>query len=228
MNITDEMLFACAAEARDIWLSILDEDDGQEDYVPSARFQRKMKKLIRKSRRSPRTNAAIRYAKRAAVILLAVSVITFSGLMTVEAFRTEVVQVVTEVFETLTSYIYHSEQVEPEPIADIEFGWLPDGMTEAERDEELFYRRVRFENSEGGYIRYTQKRVNKKVAVNRIEDSESATVKMIPINGQEAQLMEKDDVYILVWTIEQNVITLHSNLSPEILVSVAEQIILKN
>lgn len=116
ITITDEMLFKYAGEARDIWLSLLEQEEGPEDYVPSARFRRKMKKLIRKSQRSPRVNAAIGYAKRAAIVLLAVSVITFSGLMTVEAFRAKVVQVVTEVFETLTSYIYHSGQAELEPL----------------------------------------------------------------------------------------------------------------
>lgn len=115
-----------------------------------------------------------------------------------------------------------------EPIADIEFGWLPDGMIEVERDEDDFFRRVEFKNSEDEYITLYQECINKQMVTNKIEDSESAAVKTIQVNEMEVQQMEKSGEYILLWSTEQNVFALHSNLSPELLISVAEQIILKN
>lgn len=54
MEITEEMLYKCAPKAEELWLSSLPPDDQIPEHNFSQRFERKMKKLIRKQRRSDR------------------------------------------------------------------------------------------------------------------------------------------------------------------------------
>lgn len=57
MKITDELLYAHAAAGQALWLSTLPDPAELDPFVPSRWFQRKMKKLLRQCRRTPRVNA---------------------------------------------------------------------------------------------------------------------------------------------------------------------------
>lgn len=87
MKITDDMLFEHAAEARNIWLSTLPPQDEIPVISYSKSFERKMRKLIKEQRRTPRTNQILRYMKQTAAAVLVIAVFTFGGLMTVDAYR---------------------------------------------------------------------------------------------------------------------------------------------
>lgn len=56
MKITDELLYAHAAAGQALWLSTLPDPAELDPFVPSRWFQRKMKKLLRQCRRTPRVN----------------------------------------------------------------------------------------------------------------------------------------------------------------------------
>lgn len=112
MKITDELLYAHAAAGQALWLSTLPDPAELDPFVPSRWFQRKMKKLLRQCRRTPRVNTAIRYTKRVALAALVSAMVIFSSLMTVASFRAKVVEVITEVFDTLTSYIFRPGEAE--------------------------------------------------------------------------------------------------------------------
>ena len=90
MQITDDMLYQHAPEVRDLWLSTLPSDADIPEHKFSRRFERKMKRLIREQRRSPQVNRVIRGLRRVAAIILVIGILSFSGLMTVEAYREKV------------------------------------------------------------------------------------------------------------------------------------------
>lgn len=119
MKITDELLYAHAAAGQALWLSTLPDPAELDPFVPSRWFQRKMKKLLRQCRRTPRVNTAIRYTKRVALTALVSAVVIFSSLMTVASFRAKVVEVITEVFDTLTSYIFRPGEAESAPLSEL-------------------------------------------------------------------------------------------------------------
>ncbi len=77
MKITDELLYAHAAAGQALWLSTLPDPAELDPFVPSRWFQRKMKKLLRQCRRTPRVNTAIRYTKRVALAALVSAVVIF-------------------------------------------------------------------------------------------------------------------------------------------------------
>ena len=132
MKITDEMLFEHAAEARDIWLSTLPDDEDIPDIPTSKKFEKKMQKLIKEQRRTPKTNKILRYMKQTVAAVLAVAILSFGGLMTVEAYREKVVEIVVHVFHELTDYRFASEKSEVGEVVlpEISFGYVPEGMEE--------------------------------------------------------------------------------------------------
>ena len=101
----DRLLYAHAGAARDLVLAQLPPEGELPDIPTSPRFQRRMKALIRRADRPGWAKAALRCARQAAVILLVCGTLTFSGLMvTSQAFRTQVIAVITQVFQEFTEF----------------------------------------------------------------------------------------------------------------------------
>ena len=227
MKITDELLYAHAAAGQALWLSTLPDPAELDPFVPSRWFQRKMKKLLRQCRRTPRVNTAIRYTKRVALAALVSAMVIFSSLMTVASFRAKVVEVITEVFDTLTSYIFRPGEAESAPLSEVEFGWLPEGMVETERveNEQLLY--VRFEDTQNNYLTYTQTKISQHTVITNIADSEDAYTQSVLINGLYGTLIEQPRYNMITWTSQNEVFTLHSSFSSEVLQTIAKRIILK-
>ena len=92
MEITEEMLYKYAPKAEKLWLNSLPPDDQIPEHQFSRRFERKMKKLIRDQRRSPSMRQFMRIARQTAAVILIVVSLSFSCLMTVEAYRTRILK----------------------------------------------------------------------------------------------------------------------------------------
>lgn len=222
--MTDELFDRYMDEMLEVWLSRQPEED--VEFHPSPKFQRWIRKMIRQQRRSARANAAIRYAKRAAIVALAAALLTFGGFMTVEANRTRFVQVMTEVFEILTSYFYTSDAPDDVPLADVEFGWLPEGMEEVRRSESENKRYILFEDEDGNYIDYTQQRIVGEIGNGQIIDTEGAKVSNIMLNEMEAEVIIKRGEIWIRWTENDTVNLLSGNCSIDVLKKIGENIIL--
>ena len=130
MEITEEMLYKYAPAAEKLWLGSLPPDDQIPEHQFSQRFERKMKKLIRYQRHSPSMRQFMRIARQTAVVILVVVSLSFSCLMTVEAYRAKFIEVVTEVFYDLTHFTFFSSWSGDIGLGEIKFGYLPDGMVE--------------------------------------------------------------------------------------------------
>lgn len=228
MKITDELLYAHAAAGQALWLSTLPDPAELDPFVPSRWFQRKMKKLLRQCRRTPRVNAAIRYTKRVALAALVSAVVIFSSLMTVASFRAKVVEVITEVFDTLTSYIFRPGEAESAPLSEVEFGWLPEGMVEVIRDENENFRYIQFIDTENHFLAYSQTKSDRYTTIIGIEDSESADVQPITINGISGTLTKQSNFVLISWNIGNETFSLYSTLSSNALLNIAEKIFIKN
>lgn len=74
----------------------------------------------------------IRIARQSAAVILVVTALSFSCLMTVEAYQARFTGIVTEVFYDLTHFTLFSFWSEDMGLGEIEFGCLPDGMHEVE------------------------------------------------------------------------------------------------
>lgn len=227
MKITDEMLFEHAAEARDIWLGSLPSNDEIPDIQCSKRFERKMQKLIKEQHRTPRVNKILRYMKQTIAAVLAVVVISFGGLMTVEAYREQVIEIVIHVFNELTCYRFSSEvpNSEETELPEVSFGYVPHGMKEIENRLSTSNRRyILFETEDGTFFELTQWSVVADGNYGMILDTEDSEYKTGTINGYEAFFNEKNGHGTILWMIDNIVYRLFGNIGVDELKTVAEKI----
>ena len=156
MKLTDEMLYQYAGEARDLWLSTLPQQGDVPVHSFSKRFHRKMNRLLRQQRRSPQMQHVMRYARNAAVFALVLAGVSFAGLMSVDAYRGAVIDVITrKLDDTLARFTYSSPMPEESAeFVDIAFTYLPDGMEENEGGffESTTERRRQLERDDGTLI----------------------------------------------------------------------------
>lgn len=227
MKITDEMLFEHAAKARDIWLSTLPADEDIPEIQTSKSFEKKMQTLIKEQRRTPKTNKILRYMKQTVAAVLAVVVITFGGLMTVEAYREKVIEIVVHVFRELTDYRFYSEKsgVDEIVLPEISFEYIPDGMWNAEnRITSNNQRYILYEHENGTFFELTQYPITADGSHGKILDTEDSAYETTNINGNEAFSNVKDGNAIIFWSYNNVIYDLYGNLDLTELKEIAEKI----
>ena len=219
----DELLDRYAPEAGELWLSALPEQAPEHEFSP--KFRRKVEKLLRRQRRSPAVNSALRYGRRAAAFALVFLTLSFSCLMTVNAaFRERVIHAVVQVFPDFTEFVYTSDSSTVEEPGNLVFTYLPEGMEEQarEQDELGFY--VYMENLEGEFIELDQSLVENGTEMLLGLDTENAKVTYFEVHGVEAMGIEKGLDHTIHWTEGSFVYTLSGTIPLEELKLIAEGI----
>ena len=219
----DGLLDRYAPEAGELWLSALPEQAPEHEFSP--KFRRKVEKLLRRQRRSPAVNAALRYGRRAAAFALVFLTLSFSCLMTVNAaFRERVIHAVVQVFPDFTEFVYTSDSSTVEEPGNLVFTYLPEGMEEQarEQDELGFY--VYMENLEGEFIELDQSLVENGTEMLLGLDTENAKVTYFEVHGVEAVGIEKGLDHTIHWTEGSFVYTLSGTIPMEEVKLIAEGI----
>ena len=219
----DGLLDRYAPEAGELWLSALPEQAPEHKFSP--KFRRKVEKLLRRQRRSPAVNSALRYGRRAAAFALVFLTLSFSCLMTVDAaFRERVIHAVVQVFPDFTEFVYTSDSSTVEEPGNLVFTYLPEGMEEQarEQDELGFY--VYMENLEGEFIELDQSLVENGTEMLLGLDTENAKVTYFEVHGVEAMGIEKGLDHTIHWTEGSFVYTLSGTIPLEELKLIAEGI----
>lgn len=227
MKITDEMLFEYAAKARDIWLSTLPADEDIPEIPTSKTFEKRMQKLIKEQRRTPKTNKILRYMKQTVAAVLAVAILSFGGLMTVEAYREKVIEIVVHVFHELTDYRFASDSSEANDIIlpDVSFEFVPEGMDEVENRITANNRRlIIYEDNHGNFFEFTQRVVGSDGEYNTILDTEDSAYEATIINGNEAYYNVKDGDCSIFWTEDSIIYNLFGNLDENELIEIATKL----
>lgn len=223
MNISDDILYKHAAAARDIWLGTLPQDALIPEHKFSRRFQKKIQKLLAEQRRSPQMSALVRAAKRAAVVVIMIFGITFSSLMTVQAYREKVIQIITEIFEDLTSFRFFSDNSPSDEFSPVSFGYLPAGLKETEREQTMSGFYIHFEDDKGMILDITQTHVTADTQSSLILDTEDAEVENFILQGEEAISTSKEGRQTITFTKDNYIFVIYSNLPMDEVRNVAEQ-----
>ena len=221
----DELLDRYAPEAGELWLSALPEQAPEHEFSP--KFRRKVEKLLRRQRRSPAVNAALRYGRRAAAFALVFLTLSFSCLMTVNAaFRERVIQAVVQVFQDFTEFVYTSDSSTVEEPGNLVFTYLPEGMEEIEayRENDEIHAYFYFDRDNGDFFTLEQIKVDENTNSQRFFDTEDANVTMVQIRNSEAIGTEKGSNCILHWAEGNFVYTLSGTILLNELIMVAEGI----
>ena len=169
----------------------------------------------------------MRYMKQTVAAVLAVAILSFGGLMTVEAYREKVVEIVVHVFHELTDYRFASEKSEVGEVVlpEISFGYVPEGMEEI--TDNVFAdnsRYIVYEDDDGNFFELTQTAIGSNGAFGTILDTEDSNYEMTSINGNEAFSNVKDGNASVLWNYDNVVYDLYGNIELTDLKNIAEKI----
>lgn len=219
--ISDDLLYKLMPIAEEI---ILDQipPDNEIDYVFSKTFDKKMKKLIKESKRSNITRAL---RKVAMIVLVALSIISVT-IVSVEALRTRAFKIIKKVYDEFTEItfentdggLYHD---------DIDFAimkphYIPEGYKEVDYIEMNTMVVLIYENDEGEKIMYRQNKIKEYGTV--ILDTEDSKVEDVLIKGIEGKIIVKGQRNHIIWFDDEYHYAVISTVGTKDLIKIAESI----
>ena len=220
--ISDERLREAARQAEKHLLASLPEpEDCEATFSPE--FERKMKKLIR------RTDHPIRYwvQKAVACILLVILLGGGSVLALSTEARAAFVGWVREVYETW--FVYNYEGTDREFPEDNVFypAWIPDGYYELKRSVSDDKVSIIYENGEGYLLSFTYTR--NRESVNVYSENQETDVQTAVVGNTPADLyldQREGNTNTLIWNDEEKgvIFVISAHCSGEELVEIAENI----
>lgn len=204
MTITDEMIYACAAEARTIWLATLPVKGDLPVRQTSLAFSRRMERLLRQQRMT--AQEAKRHAwRRVAVAALIAAAALLAAAWTIKTNWAQIVKIVRRVFPEWTEYQY-SSGTEAGILPDVAFGYLPDGEIGDEQETPGEYQRqYTVVYADGRYIDLFQVLMTQQSGHGTVTDTEGAAVSECVVRGSAATVIEKNGVCQILWA-EENVL----------------------
>ena len=117
-----------------------------------------MDRLIRRMGRSPRRVRALAQVRRAAAVALVFLAVGFSGLMvTSQAFRAQVLEVLVQVYEEITNFRFSAEGETDRTAGDFVLTYLPQGMEETVRQSSRIRHYICFEDNAGNMLEVTHR-----------------------------------------------------------------------
>ncbi len=230
MKLTEELLYRSAPLAEQLWLDAMPRRAELPEHKFSLRFERRMRKLIREQSMSPKVLRFRRTAKRIVAGVLIAFTIGFSGMMTVEAFRAQIVSVISKIFPEYTEYHFTSTYSADTPFGDIEFGYFPNELQEVEknRDDDFKSLFIQYQDGQNNPFYFHYDVLTENTNETLILDTEDADVSTIKINDIDTTLIEKDNMVTLMWKKGAYRIRISGYLSKEEMIKMAEEIKIKN
>lgn len=210
MTITEELLCQCAPMAEQCWLDTLPKEVPEHQF--SRRFERHMKKLIKQQRHAPAYRRTAAAMKRAAMIALVSAVVVFSSLMTVEACRERVLEVIVQVFQEYTAYRFESTSNDS-TVPAVTFGYVPEGMRQTMCDIDDFSGRGKYlyEGDDGAYFELRQQVIVENMDHRHTSDTENTVTEYFEVDGEQAVARTKYGETTIIWTKDNSVYTLYGN-----------------
>ena len=220
--IDDDFLYDHMESVENIILeSLPEEDDLSHNF--SKRFERRMNKLIRQERRSPFIKIFVNYSRKVAIIFLIVISITFTTIMSVEAYKVKFFEVVIEVWEEFTSIIFKSkENIDDGKLIPVNPTYIPHGFTIIEEDTNHYEHFIYWENDDGIEIMFEQAKITSNAIIN---DTEGIEIEKILVDEQEVTYFTNKNVHQIYWNDSTYIYTIISAYDKKDLIKMVESII---
>ena len=230
MKFTEDELRAAAVEARRYMLSQLpDEDSCQHCF--SEQFEQDMEVLRRKVRANQITQKQAflgwpYYARRGIVaVLLCFVLACFTMPETVLAGYRYLIEVIETVWDEYTEFRYHSDASADTEFQPLELQYLPEGMEEVRREENVDGINIICENKEKGYyFDIYQKLVTNEYSLNTILDTEDTNIKIVTIQNGNLNLVYKKNEICFYWLLGGYLINGETNLTEQDIIAIFEKI----
>lgn len=135
----------------------------------------------------------------------------------------KVIQAVETVFERYTEFQYHSSAAGTTAFVPMQFGYLPDGMVETEREEHPTRLSLSFDKG-STYIITNQELLTENSGLTYRIDTEDADQRIVEIGNEEIWFVHKENRIHFVWLYSTYHITGQTNLSEHEVIKILEHI----
>lgn len=201
------------------------------EFLPSEAaaltFEKQLSAYLKKKRANSGKRILYKTVNRAAAAVLAVT-ITFSvAMLSVQAFRVRVFNLLIDMEDKYTSFQLREDN--PDDGEDLTINWtdayiptyIPDGYEISDVTNLSSIKGITYNNAEGNVILYKEFSSNTNVAV----DSEDASrVETIEINGRTGTLIVKNSLVSVVWEMDGKLFLIQADTSVDETVKIAEGI----
>ena len=172
-------------------------NDNKEEHIFSEEFESKMNKLIKEHEKKISKNKFSKYLKIASISTLIILLSNFFNVVSHAGFR-DIINIFTNVFSTHTS-IEFSKKTNSYYIKLLKPSYIPKGYKKIEEAEDKYAYEVVYKNSDDLELTYTCKSINSNTF---IFDTENADVEDLKINGENAKLINKNNLLTLYYKNE--------------------------
>lgn len=192
-------------------------------YKFSREFEDKMSRLFSRQRRSRRSSRIRKALVRVAAIILIFLAASTIAVISVDAWRVRVLNIINVIGEKSTTIIIDDGEVNDDRYLDEGQGkhlpsYIPDGYMTDSVEEFGGYYLVTYKNDAGSLIRLEKLSGGSSVGI----DSECAHTEQIPVNGGFAQYYYKNEMGSLIFKYKETVFLLNAPLTKDELVKMAE------
>ncbi len=198
VNISDEMLYKALEKVNDLRISAVENFPG-DNHVFSARFENKMRKLIKSESRAiyPFINTV---GKRVAIIILAILIFSLTTIMSVPALRTGLFEMIEDIYEKYSNISFRNisdSSVELGSFVEYELSNVPKSFTLIEsfiNDEN--HRKTQIYSDGENQINYKQSLLHGSKFMLNTENAELLNELM---NGVEMYYLKQEDFELIFW-----------------------------
>lgn len=186
----DEFLYAHMPQAE---RRLLDQIPPERElhHQFSRRFRRKMRALLRYERRTPYMRKAVHRMKLAAAVFAVIVSLTFGALMSVEASRTRIIEIVTKLLSDATSVRVPVDDGAPSDrvLRPVTPTYVPEGYRVIDEETDILTHMIIYEDvSAERAIDYTQDMLS---AGEYLLDTEDVHTEKVLIGSQEVWIVVK-------------------------------------
>ena len=227
LEVPDDLLMIACGEARDIYLNSVVKPLDIYEHDFSLRFEARMHKLIRKTKNSKKPGQVFWRVAAAIIIFLSVS---FASLMSVEAYREKILEIITSVFKDRTDFDFFSDK-EPTGLEKVILEYIPSGF---EQESSVLFGHVyqaKYRDESNRFFDLHVHVYDKNTVGTLSFDTEEAEVTNIECSFGEALVIAKNGETTVFWTEDNVVYSIRGNIEKEELIRICEKVsifLLKN
>lgn len=206
-------------------LSSLPADDELEDYVFSAKFEKKMKKLI-KAQRRPYYNMTNTISKRVAIIIITTLIALSTMVMSTKAMRDPLVHFIVETYDRFSMLIFDNDNTDTKMNKIEEFyipQYMPYGYVLVSQNDYGTVIIYEYQNEDGIILAYEQYTLDSN---NIMIDTENTETQSVKINGFAGIYFYNKGYHNLLWDDGMYIfnLTVDDSIEKEEVIAIAESV----
>ena len=168
-----------------------------------------------------------RLLKQCVAACLAV-VIVFSGLMSVEACRKKIIEVITQVFPSFTYFQYSTDE-EPKytVVPEVDLTYIPAGFELTENRETETRAWITYEDANGRFFEFSLALVLPNGSYGHLLDTENVDAEFFYIGNEEAVAYDDPERQTVLWNFENIRYDLNGTIGLDELKQIASGVVIK-